>query len=198
MEMQLSNLIEKIKQEGIKEAEEKSQALIKQAEKEKEAIIKKAQDKAAALIKQAEQDAVRLRENARQAVSQAVRDSTLSLKEAVKGLFESALKKEIHRALEPDFVAGLILRLAESWSGEKEAVLEFSLSPEDKEKLQVLVFSRLKKDAAGGLSFKANPHIDKGLYIGIKGKDFHYDFSDEAILEVLKQYLRPFIAGIIE
>ena len=198
MEIELNSLIEKIKKEGIIEAKSKSEEIVKQAEEEKKNIIKEAEDKAGIIIKKAESEAERLKDNSQKAVIQAVRDAALSLKEKIKNVFEDILKKEIEQTLSDEFIAQLILKLAKSWSEDKKADLEILISQKDKKRLEELVLSKFKTQLSSGITFKVSPNINKGIYIGIKGKDVYYDFTDEAILEILKEYLRPFIVKIIE
>ena len=196
--MQLNSLIEKIKEDGVVEAKKQSGEIIKQAEEKKEAIIKEAEARAGVIIKQAEERAAKLKDNSQKAIVQAVRDANLSLKEEIKNLFDSMLKEEIQNSLSDDFIKELILGIAKAWSKDREGSLEISLNKQDKERLENLILSKFKSELASGITFKVNPNINKGLYIGIKGKDFHYDFTDEAILEILREYLRPFIVKMID
>ncbi len=198
MQIQLDTLIEKIKKDGVLEAKRKAEEIIKQAQEQKDYIIKKAREEAETIIKEAGLKASRLKDNSQKAVAQAVRDTVLILKQRIKDLFDRILKEEIQRSLNEDLIARLILRIAESWGKDKQSDLQVSLSPQDKEGLEAFLLSKFKAELSSGINFKANPNINKGLYIGIKGEDFHYDFTDEAILEILKQYLRPFIVRIIE
>ena len=198
MEMQLNSLIEKIKQDGIKQASKKSEEIIQQAEEQKRAIIQEAEEKAGRIIKEAQEQANKLEDNSNKAITQAVRDVTLSLKQEIKNLFDTILKREIQTALSDDFIQELILRIVEVLPKGKEAGLEISLSQQDKKRLEGIVLSSLKKEFAQGITFKVNPNINKGLYIGLKDEGFHYDFTDQAILEILKEHLRPFIVKIID
>jgi len=198
MEMQLNSLIEKIKQEGVSESRRKSEEIIKQAEEKKRAIIQEAEANAERIIKQAQEQASKLKDNSHKAVNQAVRDVTLSLKQEIKNLFDNLLKKEIQHALCDDLIKELILKIVESLPKDKEKGLEISLSQQDKKRLEGIILSGLKKEFSSGITFKINPNINKGLYIGIKDESFHYDFTDQAILEILKEYLRPFIVKILQ
>lgn len=198
MEMELNSLIEKIKQDGVQQASKKSEEIIKQAEEKKRAIIQEAEEKAGRIIKQAEAQAAKLKDNSHKAIIQAARDMTLSLKQEIKNLFDAILKKEIQRALSDDFIRELILRITEVLPKGKQAGLEISLNQHDKKRLQGVILSGLKKEFAAGITFKVNPNINKGLYIGLADEGFHYDFTDQAILEILKEYLRPFITKILE
>jgi len=198
MEMQLNSLINKIKQDGIIEAKKKAEEIIGQAEEKKKAVLQEAEGKARLIIKEAEERAERIKDNSQKAIAQAVRDVTLSLKDEIKNLFGGILKKEIQHVLSDDVVKEVILRIAEGWSKDREAGFEVSLSQQDKGRIEKLVLSKLKGELASGITFKVNPNINKGLYVSKKGEDFHYDFTDEAILEILKEYLRPLIVKIIE
>ncbi len=198
MEMELNSLIKKIKQEGIAESKKKSEEIIKQAEESKKAIIQEAEEEAGRIIKQAEAQVTKLKDNSHKAITQAVRDATLSLKQEIKNLFDTILKEEIQRALSDDFIQELILRITKALPKGKQAGIEISLSQQDKKRLEGVILSGLKKKFASGLTFKVNPNINKGLYIGIKDEGFYYDFTDQAILEILKEYLRPFIVKILE
>ena len=198
MEMELNSLIEKIKKEGMTEAKSKSEEIIKQAEDKKRTLIKEAEDKAGIIIKKAENEAERLKDNSQKAVIQAIRDATLSLKDQIKNVFEAILKREIEQTLSDEFIAQLILRLAKSWPEDRKAGLEILISQKDKKRLEKLVLSKFKNKLSSGITFKVSPNINKGIYIGIKGQDAYYDFTDEAILEILKEHLRPFIVKIIE
>ena len=109
----------------------------------------------------------------------------------------AALHREIQTSLSDDFIQELIVKIVKALPKEKEAGIEISLSAQDKKRLESVILSGLKKEFAQGITFKVNPNINKGLYIGIKGEDFHYDFTDQAILDILKEYLRPFITNIL-
>ncbi len=198
MQIQLNSLIEKIKKEGILEARKNSGEIIKQAEEKRTAIIKQAENEAGLIIKQAQEKADRLKDNSRKAVVQAVRDASLRLKEEVKNLFDAVLKKEIQLSLSDEVIKELVLRVAEAWLKHGESGLEISLNRQDADRLENFILSKLKTELASGVTFKINPGINKGLYISKKGDDFHYDFTDEVILEILKEYLRPFIVKIID
>ncbi|MBU0548724.1 MAG: hypothetical protein KJ838_00130 [Candidatus Omnitrophica bacterium] len=198
MEMQLSSLIEKIKKDGIEEANKKSREVIGQAEEREKAILRQAEDKAAFVIKSAEDQAAKLQDNSHKAIAQAVRDALLSLKEEIRNIFESILKKEVQRSLSDELIKELVIRIADTWLKDKDSGVEISLSPQDKKRLEALLLSGIKKELAQGITFKASPDINKGLYIGIKDENFHYDFTDEATLEILKVHLRPFIVKILD
>ncbi len=198
MEMQLSSLIDKIKQEGVKEASNKADEIITQAQTKEKTIIRQAQDKAKLIIQEAQAQAAKLKDNSEKAIAQAARDVVLSLKEEIKNLFTTVLKEEIQHNLSDDFICELISKIAMTWGNDAETGLDISLSPKDKDRLENLILSGAQKKLAKGIDFKASTFINKGLYVGKKGEDFYYDFSDEAMLGILKEHLRPFIAKLLQ
>ena len=62
----------------------------------------------------------------------------------------------------------------------------------------VVVLNKLKKELGKGVTFKTSSHVNKGLYVGIKGEDVYYDFTDEALIDALKVYLSPFILEVLK
>ena len=198
MEMELNSLIEKIKRDGISEAKKQQEEILKEAQEAKRKIIKEAQDQAESILKSAKEQAYKLLDNSKEAIAQAVRDATLSLKDKIQNTFDAILKQEIEDSLTNEFISELIIKLAKDWQNKKETDIEVLVGQKDREKIKKLVLSRFKKQFSSKINFKVNPNINKGIYIGIKGEDVYYDFTDEAILEILKEYLRPFITEIIE
>lgn len=198
MEMQLSSLIEKIKKEGVEQARRNSEEILKEAQEKKKQVINNAEEKASLIIKEAEEKAAKLKDNSEKAIAQALRDAILSFKGEIKDILDNIIKREVQEALTDEFIADLIIKIAAAWTKDKKTALEIMVNQQDKKRLEELVLSKFKKELTSGITFKVNPNVSKGLYIGIKGEDVYYDLTDKAILEILKQYLRPFIIKIME
>lgn len=198
MDVKLDNLIDKIKKDGIDEAQKESQAIIDKANQKAQAIIQEAKDKSNKLIEDAKSDIQKLQSNAEKSIQQSARDLVLSLREQLTALFNRLLKKEISKDLSPDFLKVLIVKMVETWGQEKKQALEVVVSQEDKKKLEDLINKEIKDEAKDGIEIKASKTIEKGFHIGIKGQDVYYDFTDEGILEALKEFLSPSIAQILD
>lgn len=198
MDVKLENLIDKIKRDGIDEAQKESQAIIDKANQEADAIIQEAKEKSKKLIEEAKSDIQRLQSNAQKSIQQSARDLVLSLREQLVSLFDRLLKKQISKELSPDFIKELIVKIVDAWAIEKKQTLEAVISEQDKKKLEDLINSELKKEAKETIEIKVSKTIEKGFRIGIKGQDVYYDFTDESILEALKEFLSPSIAQILD
>ncbi len=197
MEVKLDSLIEKIKQDGLDEAKRVSEEIIGKARKDAADIIAQSQNQSRQIIEQARQEAAKLKSNAEDALRQAARDLTLSLRQKIIDLMDQLLKRRISAELSPDFVRELILKIVAGWTAKKDVSLEVLVNEKDKKKLEQLVFSDLKQEARKSIEVRPSDSVDKGFRIGIKGEETYYDFSDESILEVLKEFLNPAVAAML-
>ena len=198
MDVKLESLIAKIKQDGIEEAKKTSQSIIKKAKLEAEAIVKEAEAKAKRIEEKAKASAAKLKSNSEDSLKQASRDLVLALKEELIALFDRILKQRCGEALSAEFMAGLITKIIDKWSPRKSVAWEVLVSKDDKERLEKALIASLKKDAKATIEVKVSKAIDKGFRIGIKGEDLHYDFTDQSILEALKEFLNPSLTAILD
>jgi len=197
MEMNLESLIEKIKTDGIDEADKESQEILKKAKEKAATIIKEAKNKAQEIIDKETKEAQKLRKNTEAALKQASRDIMLKIKEDIKASCDNMAKLSCNSTLNPDLVKDLIVKMVESWSKDKNQKLEVILGEEDKEKIEQMVLGGIDKHLKDGLDIVVGKNIQKGFRIGVKGSDTYYDLTDEGILEVLKGFLNPAIAKIL-
>ncbi len=197
MEMNLKNIIERIKQEGVGEAERKADEMISGAEKRAEAIVDAAMKEKEDITKKATEEAERLRRHAEEAMRQASRDVLLGLREQVVALFDGVVKREVAEQLSPKTLAEMIVWLARGMAKEGRFEVEVLLSREDKDGLEKILFDALKEEMKKGVTVKASPGVEHGFRIGEKEGNFYYDFTDEAISEAFKAYLNPRIAAML-
>lgn len=198
MDVKLESLIAKIKQDGIEEARKASEDIIEKAKAEAEAIVKEAKVKAKRIEEQAKTSAAKLKSNSEDSLKQASRDLVLALKQELIALFGRILKQKCGEALSAEFMTGLITKIIDKWSPGDSAAWEVSVSKADKEKMAKLLTASLKKEAKAIIEVKVSKAIDKGFRIGIKGEDLHYDFTDQSILEALKEFLNPSLSAILD
>jgi len=71
--------------------------------------------------------------------------------------------------LPPETLNDLIVRIVDAWADNKNAFFEVLVSPGDKLKLEQLLFSRFKGDAAKTVTIKATDTVTKGFRISVKG-----------------------------
>ena len=83
MDVQLQELIDKIKKDGVGAAEASAQAIIEDAEKRAEAIIAEAENKALESEKKAKAESERFEKSSIDAISQAARNVLISFRDSI-------------------------------------------------------------------------------------------------------------------
>ncbi len=196
MDAKLDSLIEKIRKEGIEEAQQKAKALLAEAEKQAQALVAEAKKEAKKIIEEGKDQAIHFKQNAEADLRQAARDTQLLLKEKINGLLDNVFKKQVAEAMKPDLLNNLIIHLVNSWidSGETEIVI----SENDKQDLEKLLFSGLQKEVQKSITIKVSSDINHGFRIGKKGGQVYYDFSADVIAEALKSMISPRLKSILE
>lgn len=198
MAADLNSLIQRLKEEGIEEARDRSREIIDNTTKKAAKIIQEAEEKKAEIIKGAEEKAANLKRSCDDALKQASRDLILSLRENIIELFNSVIKREVSASLTKDVMKDVITRVAEGFKKGSEPDIEVVLSPEDKKGLEESLLKALKKELKKGVTFKPSHSVKKGFRIGAEDKEFYYDFTDDAIAEAIELYLSPRIKDIIK
>lgn len=196
MDIQLENLIEKIKKEGVEEARKKKERMIDEAKGEARRIVESANKEAENIIEKASAEAEKFNKNAELAIRQAARDAQLSVKAGLKNLFDRVFKERVSGTLDPDFLKDLILMIVGKWA--KEPHVEIVVSPSDRKKLEKLLSHAIQKELKDKVTLSVSSDVARGFRVGLKDGDVFYDFSDESIAEMLKVYLNPRIKEILD
>jgi len=94
MEVQLQDLVEKIKQDGIASAEQQAAGIIAEAEKKAKAIVADAEKEAETLLKKTEVESQRFTNASEAAVKQACRNALIAFREGVTASLAALIKAE--------------------------------------------------------------------------------------------------------
>jgi len=196
MDIKLDGLIEKIKQDGIVEAQRSAAEIIKKAEANAQEIISNAKQSAEKITAEGQQNAAKLQANAEAAVRQAARDTVLVTKENLQKLFDRVFRKEIAKTLSPEFMKDLIVNMVKSATAETR--FEFVVAENDVEKLKTLVLAATRDSLKEPVTFRVDRGIAAGFRVARNGEEVYYDFTDQSITEVLQEFLNPAIRTLIE
>ena len=195
MDVKLEKLIDKIKAEGIEQAEQEAGQILQNAKKEADQIVKGANKKADQIIEDAKTETEKLQISGKSALKQAERDAVLVTKERITEILNNVFKKEISEKLKPDVVVELIKKMVEN-SGDDQK-MKALVSQQDVDKLEKLLVSKAQKGLADSVEIKVDRGVSKGFRIGKKGEDVYYDFTDESIAEFLREFLNPSIKKML-
>ncbi len=198
MEMDLKGIIEKIKTEGVDEAEVKASAIIEDAEQKAKEIVLGAEKTQKETIEKTEEESKKMVAKAEAAISQAARDAVLSLKGRITGVFDSIFKQNIAEILDSGLLKDMVIKLVDGFIEKGETNLEILVNEKDKDKLEKAVLAELKGKAKEGISFKVSPGIENGFLIKEAEGGAYYDFTDEAITEAFKAFLNPKVTKMLK
>jgi len=196
MDVKLDSLIEKIRKEGIEQAQQTADGIIKEAKSKAAAIVDNAKKEAEKIVADGKQQVDQYKKSAEVDLQQAARNIELLLKEKINRLFDNVFKRQVAATMTPDFLAELVKTIVTNWA--KDGKAEVVISDKDKEQLEKVLFAGLKDDLKNKISIRVSSDISSGFRIGMEGEQVYYDFSDESIAETLKSLINPKLKAILD
>lgn len=199
MEVQLQELVDKIKKDGVAAADEKAAEIIKAAEEKAKNIIEKAEAEAQESIKKAEAEALRFQKAAESSIDQAGRNTLISFRQGLLNELNAIIKAETVKNYDSAVLKNLIPEAVKGWvkTGNTEN-LSVILADKDLKELESSLSAALKDQIAKGMELKADSKIAGGFRIGTKDGAAYYDFSAEAVADLFSSYLSPKTAEILK
>lgn len=200
MSEELQSLLEKINEEGVKKAEETKNKIISDAGLEAEKIISDAKAKADGIVKKAQTDADTVKSRGEAAVRQAVRDIVITLQGEIQNRFKSVVKEATADAMTPDLMGKIILEMVRNYNVKNpsgEADIEMILAQKDIDAMEKLLKTSLVNSLKKSPSISLGQNFAAGVKISFKGDDVFFDFSDEAISDMICAYVGPRLAAVI-
>lgn len=197
MNIQVKELIDKIKNEGIISAQNEADKIIADAEEKAAQIIKKARAEADSYKLQAESEIEKKEAAGREALKQAARDILIGLEKQIISQFDVVIGESVGAALSTALMEKLILDLIAAWSEKGAEGIQIVLSSTDARELEAGLKAKLAERFKQGIEIVPSPKVTKGFRIG--GSDGAlYDFTREGIAEIFAETLTPELAEILK
>lgn len=199
MEIQLQELIDQIKKDGVEAAEAQAAAILETAEAEAAKIIAEANAQADKLVADAKNENERTVKSAEDAIRQAGRNLLITFRESVTKELKAIIGENVSSVYSDNSLSQLIIRTVEGWAMKPDAdELSVILSSNDLEKLEETLLAELKAKMLTGVTLKANDNVDGGFRIAVNGDGAYYDYSKEAVTDMLSGYLSPKITALLK
>ena len=198
MSEDIQELIEKIRQEGIKTAEDKAKEIEEQARQKAGDILKQAREEAETLLKEAEAKIAQMEQASSASLKQAGRDLLLSLRAEIAAILNKIIAFEAREALGAEELPGIIAALVKQAAARQKGQIVVSVSKNDLRRLRHGLLGKLSAEAKKGVSLKAETDIKAGFIISYDQGKSHYDFTDKSLAEYLSLYLRPQLAELLQ
>lgn len=199
MEIQLQELIDKIKKEGIESATEESARIKQEANEEASRIIAAAQKEAADIVGRGKTDAERSEKAGKAALVQASRNLLLAFKTEVQSLLDKVVAQAAASAYSENTLKTVLPEMLKAWGSKGGAdSINLLLSEGDLGKLKSWATGALAAELKKGVELKSDRNLAAGFKIAKKDNSAYYDFSAESVAELLSAYLNPQLSELLK
>lgn len=199
MEVQLQELIEQIKRDGVAAAEAEAKEIVDTAKAEAEKLLADARAQAERLMANAKSENERVVKSAEDAIRQAGRNLLLSFRESVARELNALVSDSVCAVYSSEALAALVIKAVEAWTAKSDAEdITVVLNGEDLTKLESLLLAGMKEKMLQGVTLKASDTFDGGFRIAVKDGGAYYDYSAEAVVDMLSAYLSPKVARLLK
>ncbi len=198
MDVQLQELVNKIKKDGVEAAEAKAAEIVAKAEAKAAEIQAAAKKEADDIVKKAEVESKRLEQAAVSAIRQAGRNLLISFREGIQAELDALIRSGTAAAYDAGALKDVVPAAVKGWaaaSGSND--LAVILSPQHAKKLEDSLTGALKAEIAKGLEIRSDSGVSGGFRIGTKDGAAYYDFSAEAVADLFAAYLNPRVASVM-
>ena len=199
MEIQLQELIDQIKKDGVEAAATEAESVLKAAKAEAEKIISDAKAEAEKYLLNAKNENEKMVKSSEDAIRQAGRNLLISFRESVTKELNALVSENVTAAYSSDAFAKLVLNAVEGWTAKPDAEdISMILNSEDLKSLEDTLLAGLKDRLVKGVTLKANDNFDGGFRIAVNNSGAYYDYSAEAVVEMLSSYLSPKVTALLK
>lgn len=198
MEIQLQELLGKIRQEGVDAARADAERILAEAQAAKKALLDEAEREAKAIVDKARTDASRVEDSGKAALAQASRDVLLAFRDQLRSLLDAVIRADTGQSYGPEVLTEAlpaVLKALAAGGAEDLAVL---VPAAVLGKLDSRFASRLAAELKKGVELKPDPDIQAGFRVSEKGGAAFYDFSAQAVAELLSRHLNARLGDIVK
>ncbi len=199
MEIQLQELIDQIKKDGVEVAESEAKSIIDTAKAEAEKIISDAKAQAEKILADAKTENEKMVKSSEDAIRQAGRNLLISFRESVTRELKAIINENVASVYSSDMFAQLIKNVVESWAEKTDTEdIAVILNSNDLKAFEETALTALKERISKDITLKANDNFDGGFRIAVNNNGAYYDYSAEAVVDMLSNYLSPKVTQLLK
>ena len=198
MDIQVQELIDKIKRDGIEAASEEAAKIKLEAETEAKQIVEAARKEAADIVEKGKTDAERSEKAGIAALGQASRNLVLVFKGEIQALLDRLVNEQLGVSYSGDVLKAVLPDILKNWGSKNLNSLTVLLPEASLGKLQSFFKVKLAAELKKGLELKSDRNLVNGFRIANKDGSAYYDFSADSVAEMLSAYLNPQLAEILK
>ncbi len=199
MEVQLQELIEQIKKDGVAVAEAEAKTIVDAAKADAEKIIAEAQAQADKIMAEAKAETEKMTKSSEDAIRQAGRNLLISFRESVTRELKTIIGENVNTVYSSDELAELIINIIECWANKPDAEdITVIMNSKDLNRFEENILASLREKMLKGIILKANDNFDGGFRIAVNNGSAYYDYSTEAVVDMLSNYLSPKVTELLK
>ena len=199
MEIQLQELIDQIKKDGVDAAEAEATSIVDCAKAEAEKIIADAKAQAEKILADAKAENERMVKSSDDAIRQSGRNLLISFRESVTKELNAIVGDAVNAVYSADSFTKLVADVVEGWAKNPDAEdITVILNTEDVKALEEAALASLMDKISKGITLKANDNFDGGFRISVNNGAAYYDYSAEAVVDMMSNYLSPKVTKLLK
>ena len=199
MSQHVQELIDKIKTEGLRAADQKAKEIEDSAQANAQKIIADAQVQARHIIADAQAQAQKTHGSTEMALKQSARDTLLALKKEIEGVLRKVISRQVKDSLSPEQLSDIVGEVVKGsvQAGLVDNDIEVILNSDDLKKLKDGFIAKLQKEIKQPMTFKSSDGMSSGFTISFDEGKSCFDFSGESLVEYLSSYLNAQVAALL-
>jgi len=199
MEIQLQELIEQIKRDGVATAEAEAKKIVDSARAEAEKIVSDAKAQANKIMTDARAENEKMTKSSEDAIRQAGRNLLISFRESVARELNAIVGENIDSVYSSESLEQLIADVIEKWASKPDAEeLTVILNSDELSVLEARLLSALKNRISKGVTLRASDNFLGGFRIAVSNINAYYDYSREEVVNMLSNYLSPRVIRLLK
>ena len=198
MDVQLQELIDRIKSEGVASAEKQAASIVEEAEKKAAAIVSEAEEKASKIVEEAKRTEEQMVRTGKDALRQAGRDLILNLQAKLTSLFNAVIEQEAGAALTGEALESAVTKIISSWSTGDADKVDVLIPEKELASLESALRNKLSEKLAAGIEIRPSAELTAGFRISVQDGAAYFDFTPAEIATILSQYLNPRLAETLQ
>jgi len=199
MAEQVQELINKIKQEGVQQAEEEARRIEAEAKRHAEGIVQNAREEARRTVEQGKKEIQQNQEAVRAALKQAGRDMILKLKEQINAVLRAVIEREVRDSLDAQQLSGLLEEAIKAYMAKQQDVSDIKvlLGEKDLRKIAESFTAKLQDRLKKPITIQSATDIGAGFIISFNAGSSSFDFTDISLVEYLANFLNDEVAALL-
>lgn len=198
MSQQIQELINKIKADGVHEAQQKAKHIEEEAHLKANEIISEAKANAQKILADANAEKIKVQKAAEVSIAQAGRNTILSLRKEIESMLKSIVLAHVRDSLSPQQTVSILEGIIKQYVQNNSTTIQVTLGTSDVQAIKDGLLSKLQNELKKPVVFKTSSQISKGFAVSFDGGKSSFDFSDASLAEFLSVYVNDDIARILK